>query len=726
MVTGKIRQKLTNVRTFKPLLRFRLWFIPVVALLLLTMGWWMRTALEKSVKVRTADGLAAILNSNVTSLELWLRDQRAYASVLSGSDHVRLPVVELERFWRQDPTQRDGLVTSPSMADLRDYLMPLFAEHDFDGFVVVAPDGTMIGGDRDEWIGVRITPDRVTILAQVLAGETLVSHPFHVEVPTVDEPGQANTRVPIMVVAAPVRDEHHRVIAMLALIVDPDKDFTRILQTARVENSGETYAFNAQGLLISHSRFDDQLRAIGLVAEGPDSDPILRLEIRDPGGNLVEGFTPTLDRGVQPLTRMAASAVTGQNGIDVEGYRDYRGVMVVGAWTWLEEYGFGVAAEMDLNEALAMPGQLRRIFWIVIGLFVVGGSLALGATLFISRMGRQMSDAMLKAQKLGHYTLEDKLGEGGMGQVYRARHAMLRRPTAIKLLHAGRTGKQDLARFEREVQITSNLTHPNTIAIFDYGRTPEGVFYYAMEYLPGIDLAKLVEIDGPQPQGRVIHILRQACGSLAEAHAHGLIHRDIKPENIILCERGGKHDVAKVLDFGIVKDVGGGEEAQLTSAGTFTGTPLYVPPEAWSTPEKIDIRADIYALGGVAYLLLAGRPMFEGGSVVEIYNHHVKTKPVPPSSWVEGGVSADLDRVVLRCLEKDRDERPQSAQELEEILAACGAASEWTEEQARAWWAGRAQDVESRREADTTRIPTEQTATVVIDVGGDSGATRVD
>jgi len=726
MLTRNIRRKLTSVRTFKPLMRFRLWFIPVMVLLLLAMGWWMRNALEKSVKARMEDGLAAILNSNVTSLELWMKDQRAYASVLSGSDHVRLPVIDLESLWRQDPDRHDGLVASPAMAKLRGYLMPLFADHDFDGFAVVAPDGTMIGGDRDEWVGVRITADRVGILAQVLAGETLVSHPFHVAVPIPDETGDANARPTIMVVAAPVRGPHDRVIAMLALLVDPDQDFTRILQTTRLENSFKTYAFDAHGLLISHDRFDDQLRDIGLIPGDPGSDAILTLEIRDPGGNLLEGFTPTLDRGAQPLTRMAASAVTGQGGIDVEGYRDYRGVMVVGAWTWIEEYGFGVAAEMDLDEALAMPDQLRRIFWIVIGLFVVVGSLALGGTMFISRMGRQMSDAMLKAQKLGQYTLEDKLGEGGMGQVYRARHAMLRRPTAIKLLHADRVGKQDLARFEREVQITSNLTHPNTIAIYDYGRTPDGVFYYAMEYLPGIDLAKLVEMDGPQPQGRVIHILRQVCGSLAEAHAHGLIHRDIKPENIILCERGGRHDVAKVLDFGIVKDVGGGEEVKLTSVGTFTGTPLYVPPEAWSTPDKIDTRADIYALGGVAYLLLTGRPLFEGGSVLEIYNQHVKTKPVPPSNWVEGGISADLDQVVLRCLEKDRDERPQSAQELADMLAACEAASDWTEERARAWWVGHAPDVEARREADTTRIPSEQTATVVIDVGGDSGATRVD
>jgi serine/threonine-protein kinase len=193
-----------------------------------------------------------------------------------------------------------------------------------------------------------------------------------------------------------------------------------------------------------------------------------------------------------------------------------------------------------------------------------------------------------------------------------------------------------------------------------------------------------------------------------------LIHRDIKPENIILCERGGRYDVAKVLDFGIVKEVSGGAATQLTSAGNFTGTPLYVPPEAWSTPEKIDARADIYALGGVAYLLLTGQPVFEGSSVMEIYNHHVKTLPVPPSRRVDREISPDLERVIMRCLEKDRDERPQTAHELDEMLAACQAATRWTEQAARAWWVDRKTDLQPLPQTD--RQPARQhTATVVID-----------
>jgi len=717
MVTGKIRQKLTSATVFKPLSRFRFWFIPLIVLLLLATGWWMRSALAQSVKARTAEELRAILGANVTALELWMKDQRAYASVLAGSEQVRGPVRVLEDLWRRSPDQEDGLIASPEGDALNDYLLPLTERQDFDGFAVVVPDGTIIASGQDNWIGARISPERVAILARTLAGEALVSHPFRVDPDEDDEAEDQPPGAPIMVVAAPVRGAGDRVIAMLALLVDPDLDFTRVLQSAQIEQSGETYAFDSRGLLISHSRFDDQLREIGLIPADPQVSSLLSLEVRDPGGDLLTGYRPADARDAQPLTLMAASAVAGQDGVDVDGYRDYRGVMVVGAWTWLPEYGAGIATEIDLDEALAMPAQLRRIFWIVVGGFVLVGGLVLAGTIFVSRAGRRMNDALLKAQQLGQYTLEDKLGEGGMGQVFRARHAMLRRPTAIKLMHPDRAGQQAIARFEREVQLTSQLTHPNTIAIFDYGRTPDGVFYYAMEYLPGIDLAKLVETDGPQPQGRVIGILRQVCGSLGEAHASGLIHRDIKPENVILCERGGRHDVAKVLDFGIVKDSAGDEATRLTAVDTFTGTPLYVPPEAWRTPDKIDPRADIYALGAVAYFLLTGQPVFEGGTVVEIYNHHLKTRPVPPSRRTSNPVADDLERVVLQCLEKDRGERPASTYDLADALAACQAAGEWGEKQARDWWSAHA-PAEARkpsREPAARRV--DVTATVVAQTG---------
>ena len=289
-----------------------------------------------------------------------------------------------------------------------------------------------------------------------------------------------------------------------------------------------------------------------------------------------------------------------------------------------------------------------------------------------------------RVKQLGQYALVDKIGEGGMGSVYRASHAMLRRPTAIKLL-VNATDEQ-ARRFEREVQLTASLTHPNTIAIFDYGRTPDGVFYYAMEYLEGWDLEELVEVHGPLGAGRVIHLLTQVCAALAEAHDRGLIHRDIKPANIISCERGGVADVAKVLDFGLVKSVDTGDaSAAQTSRDVILGTPLYMAPEAIKDPEAVDARSDLYALGAVAYFLLCGQPPFEGDSVVEICGHHLHSAPVPPSSRREA-VAADLEALVLRCLAKAPGDRPDDARALAAALSSCADAGGWTAEDATAWW----------------------------------------
>ena len=296
-----------------------------------------------------------------------------------------------------------------------------------------------------------------------------------------------------------------------------------------------------------------------------------------------------------------------------------------------------------------------------------------------------------EARQLGQYTLLQKLGEGGMGEVYRARHAMLRRPTAVKLLPPGKAGEAALLRFEREVQLTSILTHPNTVSIFDYGRTPDGIFYYAMEYLPGVNLDDLVREHGPQLPARVVRILRQLCGALTEAHGIGLIHRDIKPANIILCERGGVADVAKVVDFGLVRDLQA--DVALTSDSMIAGTPLYLSPEAITAPENVDARSDLYALGAVAYYLLTARHVFEGRNMVEVCSHHLGTPPARPSKVLGRSLPGKLEDAVLSCLEKDPIRRPQSARELDGLLAACSDLGSWSEEDASAWWRNHGQPV---------------------------------
>jgi serine/threonine-protein kinase len=303
------------------------------------------------------------------------------------------------------------------------------------------------------------------------------------------------------------------------------------------------------------------------------------------------------------------------------------------------------------------------------------------------------------ARQLGQYTLEEKLGEGGMGVVYRARHAMLRRPTAIKLLKPERMGEAGLRRFEREVQLTAGLSHPNTVTVFDYGRTPDGVFYYAMEYLEGLGLDQLVAADGPQTPGRVVHILRQVLEALAEAHGVGLVHRDVKPGNIILCERGGLPDVAKVVDFGLVKDLEA--EGDVTHDAALVGTPLYLAPEAIRAPAA-DARADLYSLGAVAYFLLTGQHVFGGRTIIEICGHHLHTPPTPPSERLGRSLPAALEAWVLSCLEKDPARRPASASEAAACLEQCGLAGEWNPDEARAWWVAKGRSLAAARRTEAT------------------------
>jgi serine/threonine protein kinase len=286
--------------------------------------------------------------------------------------------------------------------------------------------------------------------------------------------------------------------------------------------------------------------------------------------------------------------------------------------------------------------------------------------------------------RLGPYTLDEKIGEGGMGEVYRASHAYLKRPTVVKILRPERSSRQAVARFEREVQFTSQLAHPNTVAIFDYGRTDDDVFYYAMEYVDGTTLHSIVEKEGPLPEGRVIRVLRQICGSLQEAHAMGLVHRDIKASNILLCDRAGVPDFVKVLDFGLVKMMKG--DVNITLPGSLTGTPLYMSPEAISSPDTLDGRSDLYAVGVLGYYLLTGRYVFDGRTGMDICRQHLTSEPEPPSAKGDATVSSQLESVLMRCLAKDRDERYSSGHELAEALAACPGADNWTRQDARHWW----------------------------------------
>jgi serine/threonine-protein kinase len=348
---------------------------------------------------------------------------------------------------------------------------------------------------------------------------------------------------------------------------------------------------------------------------------------------------------------------------------------LVSASTWPFAYFVGLAFG---NAAVPLP---------LLVLNSAPGYIAVAAAMFATTVIRSL-------QELGCYHLEEKLDHGGMGEIWRARHRMLARPVAVKLIRPELLGVKSpveagalVARFQREAEATAALHSSHTVALHDFGVTPEGAFYYVMELLDGLDLETLVRRFGPVPPERAIHILIQACDSLSEAHATGLVHRDVKPANILSCHWGLKWDFVKVLDFGLVKTAWTmGDEERLTSEGTITGTPAYMAPEAALGGQPLDSRVDLYGLGCVAYWLLTGERVFVGRTPVEVLLHHVKTPPVPPSERSGRALPAALEALVLSCLAKEPDERPESAEWLAARLAECETAGAWTPARAREWW----------------------------------------
>ena len=303
----------------------------------------------------------------------------------------------------------------------------------------------------------------------------------------------------------------------------------------------------------------------------------------------------------------------------------------------------------------------------------------------VRRLGRQIKEA----REVGSYRLEERIGAGGMGEVFRATHRLLARPAAVKLIAPGQLGGAAqsllLERFRREASAAASLRSPHTIELYDFGLAANGGLYYAMELLDGLDLQVLVDEFGPQQPARVVRILRQACLSLGEAHRRGLVHRDIKPSNLMVCRMGTQLDFLKVLDFGLVK-MDAPADTKLTAPEVTAGTPAYMPPEAIDGVATFDHRADLYALGCVAYWLLCGRPVFQGTSPLAVLMKHGRDAP-PPMLGSIVPVPDDLERLVLQCLEKDPAHRPDDALALERSLARCDLADAWTDEDAAAWWA---------------------------------------
>jgi serine/threonine protein kinase len=361
---------------------------------------------------------------------------------------------------------------------------------------------------------------------------------------------------------------------------------------------------------------------------------------------------------------------------------------------------------MGAAEAYAPLRYLNIAFGVVFGALVIAVFAALLSALSVIRLRRELA-----GRRIGPYRLTRRIGEGGAAAIYLAEHALLKRPTAVKLLKPAAMTDVLIARFEREVQLASSLSHPNTIEIFDYGSTRNGLLYYAMEYLDGVTVSEAVTRHGALPIGRCIHILRQVCAALAEAHGKGIIHRDISPDNIMVCRYAGQYDFVKILDYGLVKQVAPRNNTRdLTRGLRLVGTPLYMAPERLRDAADVDARADIYAVGAVAFLMLTGRKVFESNDDLELTTRILNDEPPRVSQAAPQPVPLELDLIVASCLEKKRELRPQRVADLAEAFEALALEHRWTQPEAEACWRGTALAGDDAQQSFGTISPPRQEA----------------
>lgn len=616
-------------------------------------------AVQLSVRRNVDSKLKAILETEIKAISLWSNQQLRDLTFLVDQSDVRA----LAQVLVDD--QSKLAAGTPSVTAAQDNLDAILQRTSnafgyFD-YRLIDVDRVILVDRQQSEVGSTVTDQWEPYQKVIQTGRpTLASiSRSHFSIPN-----QSRQESEFLLVG-PIKDLNENVIAVVAFGVPLNKDFAEILSVARAGDTGETFAFDVTGERISESRFVSEI-----------------VELDDK--NAPQALTALVKRAVDQFeSDPRSSQVTGVSGEILDGYLDYRGKKAVGVYQWLPEYGFGIVTKLDFEEAYAPGLLLLKIFQGFFAISLLAIAVNVINTRRLSRYQTQMAKAQQHIRRMGQYTLQDRIGSGGMGEVYRASHAMLRRPTAIKLLRPDRSSEAAVARFEQEVQYTAMLTHPNTIAIYDFGRTSDGTFYYAMEYLDGLDLGRVVREHGPLPAGRVIYILRQVCNSLSEAHEAGLVHRDIKPANVIVVRRGRRADIAKVLDFGLVWDVDQNTDNRVIQ---LAGTPAYMSPESFVDPANVTAQSDLYGVGALGYFLLTGTDVFEGDNIDQFLSQHQTRQPETPLVRLGRSVDRELSDLLMQCLKKDPSDRPSSAAELSKRLTSCTVATSWTRADAEAWW----------------------------------------
>ena len=636
--------------------------IAVVVVSLFVIGFFTIRKIESEIKGLTQASLEKTLRANAESILQWLDRKKNEVRILGNSDVVISKSEELHKYFVKNGVE--GILENETFKSLDASFQKVLKNSDNEDYYVFDDKLRFFASSDRKVIGMTLEDD----------GEFLktLETKIYLRLPSFSVMDKEK-KGPVFMVVAKKLDSKKPIY--LGFRLQPEESFSRVLKASQSGETGETYAINKDAMMISDSRFVDELKSSGHLDAKYDSS-VLRVDLKSEDGTLLP---------------MAKSALSGDESVqypnighNLKGYPDYRGSEVVGAWTYFPEYDFAIASEVDKAEEYFSLNIIRWNFRGVLALAVILGFGVVWYSRKTVKMQSEISKAQKEAKELGQYQLQEKLGEGGMGIVYKATHKMMHRETALKLLKKGVCDEREIKLFENEVKLTCQLKSFNTISLFDYGKTDDGAFYYVMEYLDGVDLDLLIKQHGPLDPARVIHFLIQACKSLSEAHEIGLVHRDIKGQNMIICNLGGDFDVLKVLDFGLVKEM---SDLDNTMVDQVSGTPRYMSPEAILNPKEVNHLTDIYALGVLAYFMLTGEYPYNANTPTALCMKHVSEDVKRPSGEANGeSIPKDLDGIVFQCMAKDKSDRPQSAKKLTELLESCKDAGTWKPENAQKWW----------------------------------------
>jgi eukaryotic-like serine/threonine-protein kinase len=680
----KIRTRSTLSRTFRSgpsrwlrtCLQACAYALPI-ALLGLILGYWTNQRIHSLLHTSASTQLEDLIDQRLQQFRQWESNQTSNVVEWGKDEEVTQSIRQLVKL-AADIVQEGSQKSMSDLAEaepakmlgsrLKKLIGPNVKYAVWDRRMMTIADWSQ--AENPKLVGAFATPAGASMLTEVFAGVPRLYLPG--KSATITEGFVMEKGVMNIFALVPILGENEDVEAALMLRGHGlAESFTELFDKWAKLQSSETYLVSDRGALITNSRYGDALDRLSLATSES------KVLVYDPGVNLLAGKKSNYTPMAWSPTFSARQVTSGNNGMSVDGYRNYVGMEVVGAWRWLADHRLGLTVEQHADDAFAIAKSARNAILLLTGLFAL--SMATVGLLMSRRLGR---GSMSNISDVGPYQMQELLGEGGMGRVYLAEHALLCRQSAVKVLSGNDIDLSVINRFEREVQLASQLTHPNTIAIYDFGRDKDGKFYYAMEYINGAHLGQLVDYAGPIHPGRSIFLLRQLCRALSEAHQAGVVHRDIKPQNIMVCNRGGEPDFVKLFDYGLVKAFAPGVSHGNTSQTRIVvGTPRFMAPERLNSPWLADPRVDIYSVGAVAYYLLTGKlpPLFTLSGPSSSEQPGIETLDLPVGA-IEFG---DLLGV---CLSPEPSDRPSSMQVLLKELEELSEKFPWSREDSVVWW----------------------------------------